>query len=227
MREWGGPRFATRLCAYLTTGIVLIGVSASAAMPVASDLPEIQARSGQLDAASDSATEILAALGLEVGEGTGKISLTRGLQDVVGLENSPVGRVSGRADFSGFNAYAELATNTSDRQKSLGQTALHDPWPMATQIIANQVGYPRMSRNARGSLSDVADGVIVASALPTAFGVPFSGDVKAELVETQIALLNLLITFKLKVVLLQTALLNFLVNVNRNMVLESLGGTHT
>jgi hypothetical protein len=214
--ECGGLSFATRLRAYLTTGIALIGVSAIAAMPVVSDAPEIQARPVQ-PAGSDTVTEMLTGLGEEVGEVTGGVVSTSG----------SLGAVVGRRDLSHYlSPYAEPAT-TFDNLKSFGRGVLADPLSIATQVIANQVGYRRI-RKARRSLSDVADGMVdVSPAPPIAFGDLFSGGVTAAFGDLQPALLNLLVTLNLKLIMLQTALLNLLVIPNRNVIPESLGGTST
>jgi hypothetical protein len=207
--ECGGLSFATRLRACLTTGIALIGVSAIAAIPVASDQPEVQARAVQLATASNTVTEMLAGLGNEVGEVKGEVvSTTESLSAV-----SPNGIAP--------------ANNTFDNQKSLVQGVLPDPLPIATEMLAKQVGYRRI-RKARSSLSDVADEMVnVSSASSMALEDLFSGGGTGVFGELQTALLNLLVTLKLKVLLLQTGLLNLLVILNPNVVPESRGATST
>jgi len=226
--KYSGRTFATRLRAYSTTGTVLICVSATAAMPVASDLPEIQARPVQR-AASHSVTEMSAGLGQEVGVTTGEIVSTRGSLDVVGQDDVPVGSLVGRGFLSDYlSPHAEPATSTLDDQKCFGQGVLPDPLPMAMPLVANHLDHLHMFRNARGSLPDVGHGVVnVSSALPVAFGDLFSGGARAEFLKLQTALLNLAVTLNRKVLLLQRALLNLLVVLNRNVVRESSGGTAT
>lgn len=223
--ERGRLSVVTRLRACLTTGIALIGVSAIAATPVASHLPEIQVRPVEPAAASETVTEMLAGLGHEGGEVTSEVVSTSGSLGVVGQDGVPVGILFGRgrvADYLG--TYAEPAVDTFDNE-SLGQGVL--PLPIATQMIANQVVYLRMTRKTRRSLSNVADGIAnVSPALPTKFGDLFSGGITAAFGELQTAPL-LLLTLKLKVVLLQMALLNLLVILNRNAIPGSVGGTST
>lgn len=122
--DCGGPRLASRLRLCLTTGLVVIEVTAVAAMQVASGPAEIQARPVQLAAASDTVTEMSS--GLEIDQILGEIVSTRGSLGVVG-QVLPAGSLVGRGGFSAYvRPYGEASPITFDDQKSLSQGVLHE-----------------------------------------------------------------------------------------------------
>lgn len=203
--ECGGPNFAARLRAYLSTGIALIEISAIAAMPMVSQTPEIRAHPVQQLAASGA------------GEVTGEVVSIRAPLGGVGQDGLPAWSLVGRGGFADYlDPHPALSPNTFDDQKNLSQGALPDPMPIVTQMLANHVGDQRMIRTSRSSPSDVADGTVdVSSALPTS-GDLFSAVIKAEIGELRTTLLNLLVILNLKLVLLQTALVNALVTLTEH-----------
>lgn len=208
--DCGGPRLASRLRLCLTTGLVVIEVTAVAAMQVASGPAEIQARPVQLAAASDTVTEMSS--GLEIDQILGEIVSTRGSLGVVG-QVLPAGSLVGRGGFSAYvRPYGEASPITFDDQKSLSQGVLHDLVPSATPTMVNHFGGPRMAHNAQGAQADVADGMVdVLSARSTAFADLSSTATAAAIGEVQTMLLSLLVNLNLKLVLLQATLLNLLV----------------